>query len=935
VKQHTSPGTRSAAFESGREQQATGHTGRFDRNPLLYAMLEIHLSLSGSDEYGRPYRFSTLDMYDFVCGSGSVRGDVVGPAGWRVATPTSDGAGAEQYDVERRRGIEVPDFGPVVAFGSLDALRSMRMAALDDCDATAGLAPEDGVRSLVCEHGAWRSMGLDLADRAFYSPFSMQRDSWCNPNQDIDVEDVVGNPFRFTEDLTDTSDRGRRAQQTHERRKLFFGAIAKFVSKKILRNIPVVGDIISAPLDAIDGVVESIPIVGDVYKAGNDVVDNVMDATVGQIPGVGQMLTGGGRSSRASRETARRDARERAREGVQGSSSQTRTTGRPADPSFLDNMRVPASSRGEENFQGSNGEYRALSLMSWVFVTSSSDPDVRAGMYRLADLPVFRKAACGSFPKVTCSVEDANGGAKVLNENAPLVDGLSSDSDWLSGKRALIETRCSEMVREEFGFSCTQPRPYASFQGCSDIRLELGSRPELYGPLHFLPRLDPRTPGPSPPPPPPTPQPPPSPSPPAPSPSPPHRYDQWEIMERVRRAEERVCSSVYYLSQQTRCDRLAVDLSERVLMSFVSPPVAPPPRPAPAPVTSGMTGSPPPPPPLLQSTEITYVAATSARLSTARLPAEDASAAIDALASGYYVPNSEDLQQKLFATAREQWACTPSAPLACATGILRCLNDARRCGTANENARDPFVDARFVLRPGHYLWAVVIQFPENLQLALLGEGPLSIEIFGPREEPIYCEYGFGEVQGVEQDRSLIALCAPPDASDARLLDLARASRARVSLPGTRRQLWFQSLRFAQRPLRAAGLHPAQAPPAAPAPPPPDPPLAPSYNWTAAPLAPPGPTTHCAFEPQRAFLYAALVSSRQREPCNLRNVDCCRLARENGAPFFALDDAGCCDLLHVDIATVAHLGFGALLANETDPSWFTPFAGTGDARHVSR
>ena len=204
ISENTSPGRRSAGYKSGWEKQATGHESELDRNLLLYAMLEIMLSMGGGETpHGlTELPFSTLQMHDRICGGGSdnqLYRTGSGPAGWRVATHD---AGSPTYDVS----VNANAFAPVVAMGSLEMLQSMRASLLGTCD--PGLNAEDPVNWLVCEQGD-TALQQDLFQRAGRSPFTMQQSAWCNANADYSIESAVGNPFYFTEDLYDTSLRDR------------------------------------------------------------------------------------------------------------------------------------------------------------------------------------------------------------------------------------------------------------------------------------------------------------------------------------------------------------------------------------------------------------------------------------------------------------------------------------------------------------------------------------------------------------------------------------------------------------------------------------------------------------------------------------------------------------------------------------------------------
>ena len=70
-----------------------------------------------------------------------------------------------------------------------------------------------------------------------------------------------------------------------------------------------------------------------------------------------------------------------------------------ATGTLLNSLLVEPSKRGESRF---DAEYLSRSLMVFVYVTSSHDPGTPPGVYRLADLKVFADLACASRPSVNC-----------------------------------------------------------------------------------------------------------------------------------------------------------------------------------------------------------------------------------------------------------------------------------------------------------------------------------------------------------------------------------------------------------------------------------------------------------------------------------------------------------------------------------------------------
>lgn len=473
-----------------------------------------------------------------------------------------------------------------------------------------------------------------------------------------------------------------------------------------------------------------------------------------------------------------------------------------------DDMRVPSQWRGEESM---DAHFRDRSLMAWVYVTSSGG-DYRAGMYRLLDLPVFRSTPCRDLPSVTCSA------STVLNRGGPLLDVASNvarHSVFKTGREALTLHRCSGLVQEVFpsiGGACNK-NVYASKGGCSTQSLGLGSEPTYYGADHWVRMRLKTVPRPSPPPPPsPPPQPPPQP-PPSPPPTPPTRVSQFEIMRQVRVIEERVCTSVYYLSTAARCERLALDLTGRVYYSKLSPPGLPP---------AGPYEPPPPPPPPLPSLPEGMLSTLprTALLSTNRVPEQGLDAG-----DGFYTSSSASLLETLTTKAVDELACVGDAPLYCNTGSnsSRCRSAGRSCGTADANARDPWVEFTWAHMPDRYLWAIRLTPPPNEQLARLLVGKKEVRLYGPRGELVPCAEGDEEVFDVTAGELITIVCQPGGWEETDLHALGGVHRARLTLKGDFRQLWLAQLEVVERSYRSAGVGRRPPPPPVPPKKPPSPP----------------------------------------------------------------------------------------------------------------
>lgn len=358
-------------------------------------------------------------------------------------------------------------------------------------------------------------------------------------------------------------------------------------------------------------------------------------------------------------------------------------------------------------------------------------------------------------------------------------------------------------------------------------------------------------------------------------------------MASIRQAEEQFCTSVYYLSQTTRCERLALELTTRWLMEFTSPPL-PPPLP-----NSSTVPRPPPPPPPLPSMPVGFASVNvdAATLSTFRMPVQTPQDVWGNVVDdnfGYYA-DVTTVESALRTRPVSSRACVSNSTLACATGSLsaQCMNGGRRCAGDLANSRDPWVDVRFRLSPQNYLWGLRLTLPRNAQLASLIVGTKTVRVFGPRNEPLPCAGQDDEIVGVPSDLTVVVVCHPPTATDAQLHQLSTAYRARITLTGTFRQVWLAGVEPLERPLAAANV--TQAAPSPPLPPPPMP---------TTPPSPPSTPACYVFEQGRRVADPVTVV---HEPCGLTREACCVHKHERGAAAYEIDDAGCCSLVYTDIS----------------------------------
>lgn len=272
--------------------------------------------------------------------------------------------------------------------------------------------------------------------------------------------------------------------------------------------------------------------------------------------------------------------------------------------SDINGMVAPAESRGDSLY---DSRFMQRSLIKFVYVTSSSDPAVPPGLHRLMDLQIFREASCRDMPFQQCGYTlwlpvFSVGNLAAIN-TAP----------FTTGRRAVLRARCNQELQNFLHgegtcpADCSQPRdadlccecePYKNVQGCFQDSLPFVDSPQQYPSRTFWSRFG--TPPPQPPPAPslPPPAPPSPPSPPSPVAPPPLALDFTveQVKEQVREYENAFCASVYYLSSQTRCTQLAVDLQTRFHSSYFVPP-------SPAPAAPDTPRAPPAPmPPLCAAT---------------------------------------------------------------------------------------------------------------------------------------------------------------------------------------------------------------------------------------------------------------------------------------------------------------------------------------------
>jgi hypothetical protein len=528
---------------------------------------------------------------------------------------------------------------------------------------------------------------------------------------------------------------------------------------------------------------------------------------------------------------------------------------------------------------------------------------------------------------------------------------------YRTGQLALYSARCSDLLKKTFpedanvqcclnapaGQSCHPEQTYQSRPECNQGPLELADTNEETLGEEFLVRLNGLSPPPSPPP---SPRPPPPPSPPAPPPPPAPPVaitaDQGKAMALI--AQRQFCDSVYILSAEARCSRLAsVMMTRFVLGDGFSPPL-PPPLDV---VEREDVYRPPPPPPSplafapLPDEELGRVVFQSPQavtLSTyfvggfethaATASAETGNAmALDNVANA---TREAAFQAITYDLDQPQWAqCSQAlidqgAALPCRTGDfpLRCVNGARHCGTADENTRAPWMELDLrANRPtdrDYHFFALEVALPAVPELGRLffqsaqgvseDRGDVTnrfyaLEVFDINHNPLATQCKPYHKQSVdfysEGMTHFQYVCLDALADDATFVAMRDVRFVRLTLLGEHRMLWLMGTRAVWRTLEAL-------PPSLP-PPPPEPPTPPQ---AAAPPDPPPFDHGCHFYEQLSFGDAYPVAFK--EPCGLSEHECCTLAHDhNQTAVFHLSPSGCCTLLEVPEADQAGLATQAI------------------------
>ena len=518
----------------------------------------------------------------------------------------------------------------------------------------------------------------------------------------------------------------------------------------------------------------------------------------------------------------------------------------------------------------------------------------------------------------------------------------STPAFFRTGQLALYSARCSDLLKKTFpedenvkcclnapnGQSCQPENAYQSRPECNQGPMELSDTNEDTLGEEYLVRLQGLSPPPSPPP---SPHPPPPPEPPAPPPPPlppvAITADQGKAIAMI--AQRQFCDSVYMISAEARCSRLASAMvTAFVLGDGFSPPLPPPVEE----VRAASTRASPPPSPLAfarlpddELARVVYQSPMAVSLSTyfmggVEVEPDTASTetgnamALDNVANVTRNAAFQDITDTL---NEPQWArCSQAlmdqgAVLPCRTGDYpqRCINGAEHCGTVEENMRAPWMELDLrENKPAdrdYYFFALEVALPVVPELGELffktAEGVsedrgdvtnrfYELEVFDVNHNPLRIQCKAYHKQSVdfytEGMTHFQYVCLDALAEDDAYVVMRHVRFVRLTLLGEHRMLWLMSTRVLWRTLEAL-------PPSLP-PPPPEPPVPPM------PVAPPDPPPWLADCHEYVDLsFGDVYPVAFKEPCGLTAGACCALAYDhNHTAAFHLSPSGCCTLLDV-------------------------------------
>tara|TARA_Y100000766_G_scaffold60442_1_gene49728 strand:- start:1426 stop:2097 length:672 start_codon:yes stop_codon:yes gene_type:complete len=207
--------------------------------------------------------------------------------------------------------------------------------------------------------------------------------------------------------------------------------------------------------------------------------------------------------------------------------------------------------------------------------------------------------------------------------------------------------------------------------------------------------------------------------------------------------------------------------------------------------------------------------------------------------------------------------------------------------------------------PDRYLWAIRLVLPPNKQLSNLVVGKKELQLYGERGEHVPCADGNAEITDATEGEVITILCQPGGWEETDLHALGGVHRARLTLKGAFRQLWFARIEVVERGYKSAGVGRRPPPP-------------PIFQTLPTPA---NTTSNCTFVARRFIRQTNIAVGSLHEPCGWTKQQCCNALASSDYDIYEIDDAGCCSL---------HLLVDSAPAISTLPSNFVPFV---DARNV--
>ena len=825
----------------------------YDRNMLAYVTAEASLALNLND-------ISVLNVWKLLCSHG----------GYRVPTYPSQ---YETYDFPV--GTEVENFLPIVAYGSLHALRSQRLAKQDVCGKTFDRDLISGIScGRVAGVPASRFFRSEQALRAHFSPASLHK-RYCDAMQTISVEDALSTPRLMSGFLTDSSSNRREG-------------LDDLVASRLHRGQE---DITSS--------YEELSLRGLVYVTYSHEtrirpgLHRLVDLQVFPSQGCAELP----------------DAR----------CSLFRTLGEnPVDTAtafetgadMLLHTRCRTSMNAALGVTCPHSPYSGLTGCFNNDLLLSSNPQLYGtsywyGMLRRSAPPPPPTSYTGpAYEYTVVAQNDRGAGSPNLNHQpwAATMGGCrdcadhqhTADCSTVAGALEACEMLCNFHDGECVGiYFYGSGHPTQTMGRCCP----LGQMPSFPGTADtsnvFFYSKGPSTVAPSPPPHGP--------------PSPPPTETYTEMLVRMRDAQELFCTSFNFQTTTDRCDQLAVSLGLRVRLLHSPPPSLPPPG---APQLIPPPPSTPPSPSFPRGTQLAPLA--SATLSTLRRPPVDPAASLELLEDGFAVEEAMDEVAFANLAFHQRARCTLELDavdaLPCVSSVQEdnCISSGRHCGTQEQNGNNPELLLTLAASP-----STRARLPTTLRIHLPSRGELANLFFASLDTTVGgqgYEIALLNIDGAPIEMAAPTVTALPEerllelplqarSDEAYLRELTKLKHVRLRLPGRLRQIWLRKVEVvevATELAAAPSLPPAASPP------------------------PSAPAVGCDARYGHAF-DAAEIYAVYEEPCGLTMQQCCEVVHESHEQDALdlllelaadVDDHGCCRALIVNaVEPVAFVGDG--------------------------